>query len=510
MHQLVPHADPSSAAPAAGSTRPGAQQPRDPLGWAGPLTATAVGAVLRLAHLGQPHAVVFDETYYAKDALSLVRFGVERRAIDGANDMLLSGPPDVAPTDIFTSDPAFIVHPPVGKWLIGIGELAFGANPFGWRIAAALASIVSILMLGRVVRRLTGNSLLGTIAAGLLALDGLHIVMGRTAVLDGFLMLFVLAAFGALLIDRDTTRARYLALGPASGWRLWRRWRLCAGVLLGLACGVKWSGLWFVAAFGLLTVVWEVGNRRAAGDRRPWRGALLRDAAPAFVSIVLLGVAVYVLTWTGWLLSTDGWGRQAVGGGPAFLPQPLQALLQYHAAIYRFHIGLGQDHPYEAPAWGWLVQARPTSFFYDGEGTGCGADKCASAVSSLGNPVIWWAAVLALLHQSYRAVFVRDGRSAAIVVAVLAGWLPWLFYPERTMFAFYAVVIAPFVVTALTLSLGQVLGTGPVARRRGRIALVGGYLAVVVVAAWWFYPIWSGMEIAYDAWQRRMWLRTWI
>ena len=32
----------------------------------------------------------------------------------------------------------FIVHPPVGKWLIALGEKAFGMDPFGWRVAAAI------------------------------------------------------------------------------------------------------------------------------------------------------------------------------------------------------------------------------------------------------------------------------------------------------------------------------------------------------------------------------------
>ena len=30
-----------------------------------------------------------------------------------------------------------IVHPEVGKWLIALGEKAFGMDPFGWRIDAA-------------------------------------------------------------------------------------------------------------------------------------------------------------------------------------------------------------------------------------------------------------------------------------------------------------------------------------------------------------------------------------
>ncbi len=477
----------------------------------GPIAAASVGAVLRLWNLGEPDALVFDETYYAKDALALLRFGVERGAIEGADDILLGSSPDAWSADIFTEAPAFIVHPPVGKWLIGAGELLFGATPTGWRIAAAVAGTLCILLLGRVVMRLTGNALLATIAAGLLALDGFHIVMSRTALLDGFLMLFVLAAFAALLIDRDRGRELYLTSGVPLGVRWWRGWRLAAGILLGLACGVKWSALWYLIALGLLVFAWEAGNRKAAGAARPWRSALRRDAVPAFVSIAVVAGAVYLATWSGWLLADDGWGRQwRPDEGSPWIPQPLAALWHYHVEIYRFHVGLDEEHPYEASAWGWLLQARPTSFYYDNSAAACGAARCSAAITSLGNPLIWWPAVAALLHQAYRAVLVRDWRSSAVVVGVLAGWVPWLLYPDRTTFSFYSVVLLPFLIAALTLSLGQILGTTTSQWRTWRIGMIGAYLAAVVIAAWWFYPVWTGQEIPYDAWRLRMWLPSWV
>ena len=48
-----------------------------PWGWLGPLLVTAFGAWLRFDRLQVPRAVVFDETYYAKDAWSILQHGVE-------------------------------------------------------------------------------------------------------------------------------------------------------------------------------------------------------------------------------------------------------------------------------------------------------------------------------------------------------------------------------------------------------------------------------------------------
>jgi dolichyl-phosphate-mannose-protein mannosyltransferase len=57
----------------------------------------------------------------------------------------------------------------------------------------------------------TRSTLLGCTAGLLMALDGLEFVLSRTGILDIFLMFFVLAAFGAVLIDRDVSRARLAA-----------------------------------------------------------------------------------------------------------------------------------------------------------------------------------------------------------------------------------------------------------------------------------------------------------
>src|SRR5438105_9809924 len=53
-----------------------------PWGWLGPLLVTAFGAFLRFNRLRVPKALIFDETYYAKDAWSILKHGVEWRLLD--------------------------------------------------------------------------------------------------------------------------------------------------------------------------------------------------------------------------------------------------------------------------------------------------------------------------------------------------------------------------------------------------------------------------------------------
>ncbi|MGI4893881.1 MAG: dolichyl-phosphate-mannose--protein mannosyltransferase [Janthinobacterium lividum] len=505
--------------------------------WLPLLAVTAIAGFLRFFQLGRPHQLVFDETYYVKQGYSLLLHGVELRndsAIPKPDELFTQGTPDVFGT---TGD--FVVHPPVGKWMIAVGEWLFGIDSsFGWRFSAAVIGTLSILLIGRIARRMFRSTLLGVTAAVLLCFDGEHFVESRTSLLDIFLMWWVLVAFACLLVDRDHARQRLAAalatrdttgFGPRIGFR---GWRLAAGVSLGLACGVKWSGIYVLAVFGLMTVLWDAGARRAVGVRAWLPATAWRDGVPALLSLVPVALAVYVASWAGWFHSTVGWDRQWGAEHPSqgvghLVPDALRSLWHYHQQAYTFHVGLDTPHPYSANPWSWLVQGRPTSFFYEAKTLGvegCDVAQCSKAITSLGTPVLWWAALLALLLVVLCWAFRRDWRAGAILAGFAAAYLPWFQYQHRTIFTFYAVVFVPFVVLALVYVLGLVLGPDPsaavlragvaveVALRRRRVgALVAGGVVVLCVACFaFFWPIYTAQVIPYSAWQRRMWLPSWV
>ena len=499
-------------------------------GWLVPVLAAAIGGILRFYRLGEPGSLVFDETYYVKDAYSYLQSGYEREWPEDANDSFNAGNPD-----ILLDSPEYVVHPPVGKWMIAFGMWLFGSdNGFGWRFGAALAGTLSILMIALIAQKLFKSPALGGVAGLLTAVDGHHLVHSRTSLLDIFLTFWVVAAFGALLLDRDYGRRRLAgkvaALAGPSGvpnklqllygpFVLWRPWRLVAAVCMGLAVGTKWSALSFVAVFCVMAVLWDVNARRVAGIRGWLSAGVFRDGVPAFFTMMPLAAATYLATWTGWFLSEDAyhrqWARDNAGGIWGWVPDPLRSLAEYHRSAYTFHNGLDSEHPYQSNAWTWLFMGRPTSFYYHSDENGvngCAVDTCSTAVTVVGNPLIWWAAALALVAVAFAWLGRRDWRAGAILAGLAAGYLPWFLFPDRTTFFFYAISFQPFLVLALTYVLGLFLGrrTDPVWRRRQGLVVVGGFIIAVLLVSAYFMPVWTAEQIPYDQWRWRMWMPSWV
>ncbi|WP_329563789.1 dolichyl-phosphate-mannose--protein mannosyltransferase [Kitasatospora sp. NBC_01266] len=483
-------------------------------GWLGPIAVALFAGVLRFWNLGHPRAFVFDETYYPKDAWSVLHQGYEGVWSVTANEQILQHPQTIP----FDNVPAFVAHPPLGKWVIALGEAAFGLNPFGWRVMVALLGTLSVLMLARIGRRLFGSTLIGCTAALLMSVDGLQLVMSRTGLLDGILMFFVLAAFGCLLIDRDRARAKLAAPG-VDGDRVrlgLRPWRLAAGLLLGAACSVKWNGGQILAAFGLLTVLWDQAGRRAAGARHPMRSMLRRDALPAFGSIAVLGALTYLVSWSGWFVTSGGYDRQWAAGRSGLLPAALRSWWHYQSEMWHFNTTLTTPHIYQSNPWSWLVQARPVSMYWQPVPTGqqgcTAAGGCTTQILALGTPLLWWTGCFALAYLLYRWFFRRDWRSGAVLCAVAAIYLPWFQFQQRTIFSFYMVVLVPFLCLAVAQMLGAMLGpSGSTARRRAiGGAAAGGIVLAIMGCFLYFLPLYTAQVIPMSDWQDHMWFTTWI
>ncbi|WP_108925612.1 dolichyl-phosphate-mannose--protein mannosyltransferase [Mycobacterium montefiorense] len=479
-------------------------------GWVVTGIITLLAAITRFVNLGSPTDAgtpIFDEKHYAPQAWqALNNHGVE-------------------------DNPGFglVVHPPVGKQLIAIGEAIFGYDGIGWRFSGALLGTVMVLLVMRIVRRISRSTLVGAIAGVLCICDGVNFVASRTALLDGLLTFFVVAAFGALIVDRDEVRRRmHVALregrnadtvwGPRLGVR-W--WRFLAGVLLGLACGTKWSGLYFVVFFGLMSLAFDVAARRQCQVSRPWLGTLRRDLFPTGYALGLIPIAVYLASYAPWFASETAIERHEVGQtiGPHSdfpFPDALRSLWHYSAKALQFHAGLtnaaGNYHPWESKPWSWPMSLRPVLYAIDQQNvSGCGAQSCVKAEMLVGTPAMWWLAVPVLLYALWRSVIRRDWRYAVVLVGYCAGWLPWFADIDRQMYFFYAATMAPFLAMGIALICGDILyRPGQTTERRTLgLIVVSAYVALVVTNFAWLFPVLTGMPISQQTWDMEIWLPSW-
>lgn len=489
------------------------------------LVIAALALVTRYAGLTSAVASgtpVFDEKHYVPQAWDMVRSQV---------NPLIGG---------IESNPGYglVVHPPLGKQLIALGEFVFGYTPLGWRVMVALFGVATVVAVMLLARRLAGTWQVAFFAGLLATVDGVLLVSSRFGMLDIFQVFFIVAAACALAFDHEQMRGRlYRAwvagtlgnspFGPRLGFR-W--WRFAAGVLLGLSLGVKWSGLYYIAFFGLMSVFCDLALRRRYGATRPVTGTLVRDVIPALASIVVVPVLLYLWAWRAWFSSETSVYRHAATDGSIVddswltaLPDSLAGFVYYHQSVLEFHASLttsgGHSHPWDSKPWAWLVAARPILYFSSTD-IDCAAGTCRRMIFLFGTPAIWWVTVPVLLWGLWCLVIRRDRRFLLPLVAFTAGFLPWLVGYDRQMYFFYATALVPFTIVLISLTLGQLHGLGPEVRLRTARTLAGGpitwgtlaviaYLALAVAMFLYWLPILYGIVIPEGWYHSLMWLPSW-
>lgn len=430
-----------------------------------------VAALIRLVNLGSPRELVFDEVYYVRDAWTLWNLGYEAQWADGS-DFAHGGTSD------FLSNASFIAHPPLGKWLIAAGMALFGPdNTFGWRFSTAIAGIIVVLLTMLIANRLFRSRIAAALAGLIVAVDGVAIAMSRTALLDGFLAMFILAAFLATLKHLER---------PG-----WGGWLLVAGVLLGAATAVKWSGLYALAALGVWVAVDAVLRIRT------WRAAW--PVVRATILMIPIAFLTYLVSWWGWFASDMAYNRNevAIEGNP--IASTLGSLWVYHQGIFQYNINLVAEHGYAANPFGWLLMIRPTAFYYE---TTCG-DGCAEYVTSVANPIFWYFGVVALVWLVVHTIRTRSTWGVPIFVGVAATYLPWLFFAHRTVFQFYTVTLEPFLALAAVWLFVRLW-------RRGWESLVTGLIVAGICVGVFFLPVWSGLPIPIWFAALHYWFPSWI
>lgn len=505
---------------------------------------------LRFFRLAEPQSLVFDETYYAKDACLFAGFDQDFCDTNQATEQSW-------------------VHPPLGKWLIAGGIKLFGYNSFGWRFSAALFGTLLVALVYILARKLFRTRWTAGVAGFLVATDLLLIVQSRIAMLDIFVAFFVVLGFIFLAFDRERIlllreHHRFPFYGEAPQRE--PEWRVLAGAAFGLAIAVKWAAVWALLAAIVLAVAWSVGLARIRKqDPDMFLGAeptLLREFAGVALSFGVVPLVTYLLSYIVWF-SSNG--------------LDLAEFLAVQGRMLEFHSTLEASHSYQSEALTWPLVLRPIAYFWEGE-------PQAKHILAFGNPATWWVALIGAVWlgvRSFRkwraerfvaaAWFVQYGAWVAITAPVLSfyideilfvcylviglPWIAWRFiktlpkirlWPGReiaiyctylfvglvglpliffylpatfgtsrsAIFFFYMTPIVPFMMIGLAAALtavrriGEVSADDEVSRIWRLIPVL--YLVVATLLMVFLLPVATGIGLDKADWANRMWLDRWI
>jgi dolichyl-phosphate-mannose--protein O-mannosyl transferase len=282
-----------------------------------------------------------------------------------------------------------------------------------------------------------------------------------------------------------------------------RGWLVAFTLLLGALVASKWYGVMaYGVSFVVIAAVWL---------QRYWReGKLKRWGNPygfrldlAIAAVVFLSMTVYLCVWI-----------------PDFFRQieikNVSDLIYRQYTMFQYHDTLKATHPYQSSWWQWPLDLRPIAYYWKDLRTNVLANNpaacCVSEVISLPNPLILWLGLACVPIVAYLAWREKNKGYTLLILAYLLQWLPWARSPRIT-FAYHFYVDVPIIVLCNVIVLQRIWNrqfSNDGARLYGRIGVCA-YVAAVVLAFVWFYPILAGIPIPWDQWNARMWLHEhWV
>jgi len=361
-------------------------------------------------------------------------------------------------------------HPPLGKLIIAGGILCFGMNPFGWRILGVLAAAAMIPIMFLFGKRMFKSATAGFFAAFLMTFDFMHFSLARLATGEIYILLFSLLMF---YFAFDYFSKREEGEGGKKSLFL-------STIFFGLCFAVKWTAVFGLVAILILLLISNLRNRKP-----------IFDDYKIILAGLFVSAAIYIATYIPYMLSGEGHGLVDI------------FKLQLH--MFGYHAGMGASHPFSSPWWSWQLMLTPVWLYSNTlDGT-----AMVSTIVLMGNPVIWWCSIPALLFIAARLVADKIRKreysfvALFILVPFLLQWIPYMLI-TRILFIYHFVPEVPFMIFALTYWT-------PFLEKKNIIKyMITVFLILTALLFFLFYPVISGYPVAYEYKEGLRWLSGWI
>lgn len=382
-------------------------------------------------------------------------------------------------------------HPHLGKSLISLGIAVFGMTPFGMRFVPAIFGILMIPLIYLFAKRLFHSTFCAAATAFLLVFDCMHFTLSRISTIDIIAAFFILLMYYFMYryITEDTAyRSSPQALRDAFPPRqVYLPLALC-GVSMGLGIATKWTGVYAGAGLALIFLVHTVLHNPKKQTLR-----LFFFCCLFFIAIPLV---LYVLCFI-----------PVVGQTP--YKNLLDKAIQSTKYMFSYHSNLQATHHYSSRFYEWPFIKMPLL-----DASAALDDTHVSAVSTMGNPAIWWPGFFMILFVICRAVFKKDRQAAFLSVAYLAQYLPWILV-SRSTFIYHYFPSAIMMLLCMGYTINFILCAAPRKAKEGKIrtkrkTAIAVYLAIAAVCFLLFYPVISGYPVT-RAWGEHLrLLKGWV
>ncbi|MDO4459793.1 MAG: glycosyltransferase family 39 protein [Clostridia bacterium] len=371
-------------------------------------------------------------------------------------------------------------HPTLGKLIISLGIRMFGMNPFGWRFMGTLFGVLMLPILYHFLKRLFGNTILSAAGVILFAFDFMHFTQTRIATIDTYAVIFILLMYDAMLVfiqqDVKTASKRQL-LVPL----------FVSGVFMGIGCASKWTCCY--AAVGLAVMFFAKLINDAPKNKQE-RYDYVTGCIYLCIWCMLFFVFIPVLIYFA-----------------AFLPLTLLPhnrydvigrFVSYQTHMFNYHSQLVAEHYFASPWYEWPLDIRNIWYTIEHNVDGMGG---ISTISCMGNPLLWWTGLAAMLFTVPAYIIKRKDWSFTVIIGFAAAYVPWCLVPRLT-FVYHYFTAVPFIVMAIIgafhamgsnriLSRG-IINRGVLAKAEIRYIILALFVLVNLALFAVFYPVISG------------------
>lgn len=334
--------------------------------------------------------------------------------------------------------PTLSENPHLSTFIIAAGIAMFGETPFGWRIMPLLC---------------------GTLVLVIIYLFTLQLFHQRKiALIEPEVTLFICLEYYFLY--------QYILANNALNFKSASRNMLYVGICLGLGLACKWTALFTLIPIGIVILLCII--------RKP----KLLDLPSLFtytLSIIIIPTLIYILSFVPYSIITQQTSL-------------LNLFINAQKFMFWFHsLGINKTHSMLQGSqwWSWPLIINPMNIYSLNI-----TPHQVISITLMGNPLIWWLGVPAVILIAIYAAKQRNTSYYFILLLILAQLLPFVFI-SRISYIYYFYSVTPFWILAIAASIRVLLKSSTTKLS----ILIYIYLAAVVGLFIMFYPVLAGVKV---------------